>query len=127
MMTQERLDKTEEVLFNVLNQIESADLGSKEQMGAVQVYETLNRTLIDEQKLAFELDDSEYKKDFDDFKCGEENKEKKWRHKMDIATLAASVAVPTLGLVTVLIAETTNVFTRLASKSIVSKVLNFKK
>lgn len=127
MMTQERLDKTEEVLFNVLNQIESADFGSKEQMGAAQVYETLNRTLIEEQKLATDHNESEYKKDLDDQEYREEFKEKKWRHKMDIATLAASVAVPTLGLVTVLIAETTNVFTRLASKNIVSKVLNFKK
>ena len=127
MTPQERLDKTEEVLHVVLEQIKEAEPGSKEQLTSAQVYDTLNKQLIDEQKLAFAADDQEYKKNVDDQEYSDNFKDKKWKRKMEVAGLVTSVAVPVISLATVLVAETTNVFTRLASKSIVSKVLNFKK
>ena len=127
MTPQERLDKTEEVLHIVLDQIKSAEAGSKEQLTSAQIYDTLNKQLIDEQKLAFENDNTEYKKNVDDQDYRDNYMDKKWKRKMEVAGLITSIAVPVVSLATVLVAETTNVFTRLASKSIVSKVLNFKK
>ena len=124
MMDEEMIYKVADTMNNILDQINAAEPGSKEQLQLVQMFETLYGTTDKEERTSFEIDKWHEDKKLTKEKAVEEVEERKKRRRIDIANIAVPAGISITGLVITLIAETTNVFTRMASKNWIGKVLN---
>lgn len=127
MMSDELVVKMKDNLEKIADQIAEAEPGSDEQLTLVKCYKELNSTVLDEQKVTAEYERNDAAKEEAKFKREEDVKERKWRHKIDVAGIVVPALTGLSGLAAVLLFEVKDVVTSSTGRSWIGKVLKWTK
>ena len=125
MLSVTEVEKLDETIGLIREQIEAGEPGSNEQLRSAQIYSTLNDVMAKVTEQEFEIDRREDDKEKESIKMTEDQKDKKWQHGLKIAEIVLPVAGGVAALCLGLNFEKTNTIVSGLVKTVSSKVIKF--